>query len=760
MNDNNEQYYAKSKRKDGTQAFVKEHLEEVSEKAGVFGEQIGSRKTAELCGKLHDFGKYSRSFQDVLEGKRTHIDHALCGAAFIYCLSEKRKSSFVYRAVIESINGHHDGLAGYGDLEKYLENSLRSDDPVECNNRKTAALAGQKQYQEATKAFLKDFPQFTFEDFPQFKSEAQAIENVQKLDVIDESIDAMLYTRMLFSCLVDADYTISSEKELQKPLEFEAEQCLKALYEYREELKKDAKGSSTVNALRDLLFERCGEAARLKEGLFTLTAPTGTGKTLALLHFALQHADEFKKKRIILVLPFLALTEQSYDVYSKIIPEILQDHSQSELDDRQREFAERWESPFIITTSVKFFQALFAQKPTDCRKLHNIANSIILFDEAQSLPANLLDATLNAVNALCNRYHCTMVFSTATQPEFKSIQGVSWKPIEIVPEYPMMYKKLARTQVEWRIKKQIPLEEIARKMEEEENVCAIVNLRRHAVELFEVLKSDDCNREELFFLTTDLCPKHRSEVIRNIKERQKAGLPCKVISTQCIEAGVDLDFRVLYRALAPLEAIIQAAGRCNRSGRFEMGKVVVFEPEVEGNLYPPDKWYQNAAVVVKEILSRENIDINDPKCISNYYEILFREYAKDKEALAKAIEDRDYKETAREYKLIDNQGKKVIVPFREKMQLYEEVRKELLSGNFTPELVKRSAEITVNTFEKDIEKYCEQAYYFDRKRKQKMESGYYVLRTQYEYMYREDMGLQFEEEGENKKCEDNGLILG
>lgn len=760
MNDNNEQYYAKSKRKDGTQAFVKEHLEEVSEKAGVFGEQIGSRKTAELCGKLHDFGKYSRSFQDVLEGKRTHIDHALCGAAFIYCLSEKRKSSFVYRAVIESINGHHDGLAGYGDLEKYLENSLRSDDPVECNNRKTAALAGQKQYQEATKAFLKDFPQFTFEDFPQFKSEAQAIENVQKLDVIDESIDAMLYTRMLFSCLVDADYTISSEKELQKPLEFEAEQCLKALYEYREELKKDAKGSSTVNALRDLLFERCGEAARLKEGLFTLTAPTGTGKTLALLHFALQHADEFKKKRIILVLPFLALTEQSYDVYSKIIPEILQDHSQSELDDRQREFAERWESPFIITTSVKFFQALFAQKPTDCRKLHNIANSIILFDEAQSLPANLLDATLNAVNALCNRYHCTMVFSTATQPEFKSIQGVSWKPIEIVPEYPMMYKKLARTQVEWRINKQIPLEEIARKMEEEENVCAIVNLRRHAVELFEVLKSDDCNREELFFLTTDLCPKHRSEVIRNIKERQKAGLPCKVISTQCIEAGVDLDFRVLYRALAPLEAIIQAAGRCNRSGRFEMGKVVVFEPEVEGNLYPPDKWYQNAAVVVKEILSRENIDINDPKCISNYYEILFREYAKDKEALAKAIEDRDYKETAREYKLIDNQGKKVIVPFREKMQLYEEVRKELLSGNFTPELVKRSAEITVNTFEKDIEKYCEQAYYFDRKRKQKMESGYYVLRTQYEYMYREDMGLQFEEEGENKKCEDDGLILG
>ena len=234
-------------------------------------------------------------------------------------------------------------------------------------------------------------------------------------------------------------------------------------------------------------------------------------------------------------------------------------------------------------------------------------------------------------------------------------------------------------------------------------------------------------------------------------------MPCKVVSTQCIEAGVDLDFCVLYRALAPLEAIIQAAGRCNRSGKFGVGKVVVFEPEVEGSLYPPDKWYQNAAIVVKEILSRENIEINDPECISNYYEILFQEYAKDKETLTKAIEDRDYKETAREYRLIDDQGKKVIVPFNGEMKLYKEVRKELLNGNLTPELVKRSAEITVNTFEKNIEEYCEQAYYFDRKRKQKMESGYYVLHTQYEYMYREDMGLQFKEEG-NEKCEDNGIF--
>lgn len=725
MNDNTGKvYYAKSKREDGTQELLRDHLSKVSELAGEFGEQIHSRKSAELCGKLHDFGKYSESFQGVLEGRCSHIDHAVCGAAFLYCLAGKRRNDC--RSVLEVINGHHDGLIGYDYLKNFLENSLRENKPTECNNRKTAALSGQAQYQAAANAFLKDFPQFA--------SEGLKIDRLQKAEEICESVDSMLFTRMLFSCLVDADYTVSSEKELQEPLPFEADLWLNALYEYREKLQENSKGSFTVNELRNLLFERCGEAAKVKEGLFTLTAPTGTGKTLALLHFALQHARTYKKKRIILVLPFLALTEQSYEIYSKMIPEILQDHSQSDLDDRQREFAERWESPFIITTSVKFFQALFAQKPTDCRKLHNIANSIILFDEAQSLPANLLGATLNSVNALCMRYHCTMVFSTATQPEFKFINGVSWKPTEIVPEYPIMYKKLKRTEVEWRIKTQIPLKQIAQEMKKEENVCVIVNLRRHAVELFELLKSEDCSSEEIFFLTTDLCPKHRSEIIRKIKERQEAGLPCKVVSTQCIEAGVDLDFQALYRALAPLESIIQAAGRCNRSGKWSIGKVIVFEPEAEGNLYPPDRWYQNAAIVVKEILSREMIDINNPNSIANYYDVLFKEYAKDKESLTDAIENRNYEETAKEYKLIENQGEKVIVPFEGSYQLYKEVREELLAGKLTPELMKRAAEITVNTFEKDIEKYCEQIYYFDRKMKQKVESNYYVLRTQYEYM--------------------------
>lgn len=352
MNDN--QYYAKSEREDGTKELLRDHLAKVSEMAEMFGEQIGSKKTAKLCGKLHDFGKYSESFRDVLKRKRTHVDHAICGAAFLYCLTN-RKRLITYQTAIEVINGHHEGLVGYQYLELFLKSSLQNINPVECNNRKTAALAGQKQYQEATEAFL--------EDFPQFKSEGISIEKLQRIEEINESVDSMLYTRMLFSCLVDADYTVSSEKELQKPLEFQAELWLQALYKYREELKKSPRGSDEVNNLRNLLFERCGEAADLKEGLFTLTAPTGTGKTLALLHFALRHAARYGKKRIILVLPFLALTEQSYRGYSKIIPEILQDHSQSELDDRQREFAERWESPFIITTSVKFFQALFAQRP-------------------------------------------------------------------------------------------------------------------------------------------------------------------------------------------------------------------------------------------------------------------------------------------------------------------------------------------------------------------------------------------------------------
>jgi len=221
--------------------------------------------------------------------------------------------------------------------------------------------------------------------------------------------------------------------------------------------------------------------------------------------------------------------------------------------------------PFIITTSVKFFESLFSRNPTDCRKLHNLAHSVVIFDEAQSLPPHLTGATLKVVRELCERYQMTMVFSTATQPDFDAIPDVSWKPTEILPENAAYYEELRRVAVDWRLKERVLLPEIAEKMGEQQRVCGIFNLRRHAREVFDSLYAED--PESAFLISTDLCPAHRLRVVGTIRKRLEDGKPCRVAATQCIEAGVDLDFDVLYRALAPLDAIIQAAGRCNRNGK-------------------------------------------------------------------------------------------------------------------------------------------------------------------------------------------------
>jgi CRISPR-associated helicase Cas3 len=640
--------------------------------------------------------------------------------------------------VIEAINGHHDGLLEFGILggtDGMLRIILSSETAQTANAGKISALNGISQFREADQAFRRDFPAYQIPKLSAFLPlEAAPVVN-------------MLYTRMLFSCLVDADYSISASDKQENYLEeteckdFEPETLLQKLYEHRETICRASNADREVNRIRDRLFERCGEVGEHAEsGLFTLTAPTGTGKTLALLHFALRHCAERGKKRIIVVLPFLTLAEQTTDTYCKIFSEVLVDHSQSNLSDPMRELAARWSAPVIITTSVKFFESLFAHQPTDCRKLHHIANSVILFDEAQSLPPEVMDCTLQAVRELCDRYRCTMVFSTATQPDFSQIHKV-WQPTEIMPDHAGMYQALRRVKVNWNLESAVPLDQVAEEMVRQTNVCAIVNLRKHAGKLFRLLKELRQDKEGLFFLTTDLCPAHRSEIVQEIRRRQKTGLPCWVVTTQCIEAGVDLDFSALYRALAPLDSIIQASGRCNRNGRLSGGgQVTVFEP-TEEKLYP-DTWYHNAAQVVRQLAQRHPIDIEDPAHIQEYYQLLFRNQ-KDKPSLTKAITDRCFAETDKQYQLIENRGISVIVPFIGPDVCYDQIVEQSRMHGITKQIIKQAAPITVTTFEKNIEKYAEQLMLPAYRGENLLPSGYYILRPQFLSCYQSDMGLQF-----------------
>ncbi len=734
-------FYAKSKLPNGKQPTVKEHLDLVARYAGEYGEPLDMRYEAEVAGQFHDFGKYSTAFKNVLRQTQHNVDHAICGAVLLYINLKKN-----HTAILEAINGHHSELVDFGELEGSLR-QLISDDSDErdrmCPSRKESALAGSEEYKQALGHFLRDYPNYKF---PKLNTVSRK----------EEPIVSMLYTRMLFSCLVDADYSVSAYEANEnffaenENIQFHGKLWLESLYNEVDYLRKTSKSESELNKIRNDVFNICGdEGEKNKEGLFTLTAPTGTGKTLALLHFALRHCIATGKKRVIIVLPYLTLAEQNTAIYKRIIPDILVDHSQSDFCEEAKEFVQRWNVPFIITTSVRFFESLFSNEPASCRKLHNIANSVVVFDEAQTLPPEVTKTTLKAVNELCKRYHTTMVFSTATQPKFDALCDISWQPREILANNAELFKKLKRTQVQWNLHEEIDLAEIAKEMSKKKSVCLIVNLRRHARQAFKSL-CDECENDEesVFFLTTDLCPAHRTQVVGIIGDRLKKGLPCRVVSTQCIEAGVDLDFDVMYRSLAPLDSIIQAAGRCNRNGVLPIGKVTVFEPKDDKNKYP-DSWYNNAAETVKLLNTHKAIDINDPEDISKYYSRLFS-CAKDKKSLQKAIEYRNFKDTAKEYRLIENGGVRVIVPYEEYRQQFDEIKDELLGKGITPRLMKQSAAITVACYNKDITQWAESVKLRIKGKISNIDSGYYVLRKQNECIYEEKMGLQIPQENKNE----------
>lgn len=735
-------YYAKSILPNGHQPTVKEHLTKVSELVRQYGAELSMSDAAELAGWLHDFGKYSERFQQLLRREVEGINHSACGAALLLQIG-RGKAGFI--PIVEAIRGHHDGLVSCDSAEE-LERSYDYDGRLEIDGRQVA-LAGKEEYLAAYEQFQRDIPNFRV-------SREQMLPLSTDGDLFSANISNMQTARMLFSCLVDADYSVSAEDENEAYLE-QSEQgdispkdALHMLDRHLAEIRQESDADTELNRLRDAVFAACGAAGELEPGVFNLTAPTGVGKTLALLHFALRHCEAWGKKRVIVVLPFLSLTEQSAKTYRSILLQLLEDTSQSELSDEERLYASRWRVPFLVTTSVKFFETLFSDRPADCRRLHNIANSVILFDEAQTLPPELIRATLRTTDELCGRYGCTMVFSTATQPDYTALKAFSKRrPREILPDHAAYYAKLKRTAVDWRLDEAVSWEALAGEISEQQSVCAIVNLRKHARELYRLLR-DKCGTESVFFLTTDLCPAHRSEVIERIRSSLDDRLPCRVVSTQCIEAGVDLDFDAVYRALAPLDSIIQAAGRCNRNGRLPQGgRVVVFLPEDEKY---PGVWYHNCAETVKRLAYEAPIDIHDPEQIGRYYrEIYSGHFCKDKRALVEAIKSKDYKSTAAAYQIIEKkQTAQVIVRFMGQQNLYYEIIKEAKQYGMTPLLMKRAAPITVSCFEgKGLDSFVENIPYA-RKRKEEGKSPFYLLRPQHEGCYQDDMGLQLPESEE------------
>lgn len=695
------EFYSRTGKNIDEPELLKDHLVEVSTLTGVFADKFCEKDVGRLIGVLHDAGKASQLFQGVLKGTEHKVNHECAGAFLI-------PKKLPLLAIV--IYAHHKGLLWNckDDLNASYDGS-RETESRETNRR--FSVKGKEEYNAVCKYIkniINELPEIT----PKPINECSSL--------YYKNIPAMLHARMLLSCLCDADYTSASAfsnnkvSEATEEVTLHSKELLDALVSYKNGISQTSFADSNVNKIRNDIFNYCVKAGEEKEGFFTLTAPTGTGKTFSLFAFALSHALHNEKRRIIIVLPYLSIISQNARIYREICSRagfdcVLEAHSMAKYTEQTELYAERWNSPVIITTSVKFFESLFASKPTDMRFLHEIADSVVVFDEAQSIPTELIGSTMESVDVLIKMFRCSVLFSTATQPYFekrKDLKDIFQNTHEIIPNPEIIYKMLSRVEINWKISnnERTSFEEIAREMALEKSAACVVNLKSHAHKLYNLL-SEFCSEDSIFFISTDMCKLHREKVINIISERQKNNLSCLLVSTSCIEAGVDFDFDVMYRSLAPLDSIVQCAGRCNRNGR-NYGKMTVFIPDEE-KLYP-SVYFERASAIVLVINSRHNIDINNTEHIKEYYNELFLNNPKDKVKLTEAINNYDFAESEKQYKFINQTGMNILVPYSNEMDLFDKLKSQA-SGDkaITKEWIKNAASITVNTFKSEwLESHC------------------------------------------------------
>ncbi|MBT9165063.1 MAG: CRISPR-associated nuclease/helicase Cas3 [candidate division WS2 bacterium] len=562
---------------------------------------------------------------------------------------------------------------------------------------------------------------------------------------------------MLFSCLVDADF-LDTEVFINKSQsslrgDYSGLSALNdKLVDYLNKLSYEAP-DTLVNKHRNQILQQCLSAADKTHGLFSLTVPTGGGKTLSSLAFAMKHAIKYGMKRVIYVIPYTSIIEQNANVFREIFGDdaVIEHHSNIEIneDDYKSQLAaENWDAPLIVTTNVQFFESLFHNRTSRCRKIHNITNSVIILDEAQMLPVPLLKPCMEIIRELTNSYKTTIVLCTATQPalsktdEFKNglenVREIITNPIEL-------YNQFKRVQISCLSKTQEKTAntELVKLLQQHNQVLCIVNTRRHARELYEQIE----DKEGLYHLSALMCPAHRSEVIRKIKDILKDNGKCRVISTQLIEAGVDIDFPVVFRSVAGIDSIAQSAGRCNREGKMKTGEVYVFYPE-KGL---PVGYLRQGAEESEAIIRRYD-DLLSIQAVNEYFlNLYWRNGDKlDKlDILGRLSEevvklDFPFREIAGKFKLIDNAMESIIIPYNDKSK---EIIKQLRYANFTRNLARKAQRFCVQVYPNVLRK-------LEGKSVERIQDNYLALTNS--DLYRDDIGLTYDDpvfrEIENNIC--------
>ena len=644
-------------------------------------------------------GKFSKQFQEYLQNEniRKGPDHSIIGGIY---------SCKILEPLIFVVAGHHAGLADAVNLKKRMLKNKTS-----------------------TTQEIIDLAVSIIDELTGVPDLYKAIE---KRISCSDNIALEFLIRMIFSCLVDADYLDTerhfnpqqSKKRYGNYLigdELTGEAKAKVIRELNKNLSehysklKNSAESSELNDIRNKIYEDCLRMATNKPGIYRLTVPTGGGKTLSGMAFALKHAEENNLEKIIVTIPYTSIIEQTADIYTDIFgrDKVLEHHSAVEVDSENtnntmRLAAENWEAPIVVTTTVQLFESIFSNRPSKCRKIHNLARSVIVLDEVQTLPVSLLAPILNVLQELVDNYNTTVVLCTATQPAFTGgpyLEGLK-NLKEIVSEPKQFYSSLKRVDY------QIPAgdekwtwERVANEINKHNQCLVVVNTKKDAMSLLKEIRSYGFTAEDgLKHLSTLMCAAHRRQVLGEVKKRLKDRLPCILISTQVIEAGVDISFPVVMRSIGPLDRIVQVAGRCNREGKLKgesgeliKGQVIVFDPE-EGGLPRGD--YRTATDIARNTILSGKADFHAPDTYEQYFKALYQTAETDANQIQQKRKGQPaYEEIAKSFKMINSPTIPVLVNYVEKNAEINKIRSQIEYSQVTKGLVRKMQPFLVNVYE-------------------------------------------------------------
>lgn len=702
--------YIAHKRENGRVQMLKAHLEEVGNLAAEFAAPFGGERHAERIGLLHDLGKYSKAGQRRMTDPEhtAKVDHATAGGQVAGHLLNDVIAAF-------TVTGHHGGLMDMGSK---------------------ADMEGATLMARMRKKLTGDF------DPSAWKSEITLCTGRYVPEWLDlkNAYQVHFYTRMLFSCLVDADF-LDTESFMQDAPPVRGggdpmEELLGRLKDYIEPWMKDT--DVEINKKRSVVLRSCLERAEVERGMYTLTVPTGGGKTVSSLAFALSHAVRFGLRRVIYVIPYTSIIEQNAAVFARILGEdnVLEHHSNVDFSEDEYDFtdqlgvrkrlaAENWDAPIVVTTAVQFFESLYAAKTSRCRKLHNLSDSVIIFDEAQMIPLSYLRPCVAAITELVRHYGVSAVLCTATQPALDNMIrefAPEMKIREICPEQREMVEFFRRVSFVW--EGETPDEVLADQLGGVDQGLCIVNTRKRAQQLFELLPE-----EGRFHLSTMMTPEHRSRILCKIKKRLENHQICRVISTSLIEAGVDIDFPEVWREEAGLDSILQAAGRCNREGkrRREESRVHVFK--AEGKTLRMIA--QNVSAMQMAVDGTDEPD--SPEIIRAYFATLHR--LRNEQLDAAAILEKcgrlAFRSIAEAFQLIEGDTEAIYIPTEENAEMIELLRKGFASRG----LLRKLGRYAVNVYRDHLKQLQSFGKIEDC-------GGFYILTDQ--SMYGETCGMSME----------------